>query len=157
MAAPKHFHGARAKCYIYDATTGLTRLVGIWNHFSYRVSYDVQASYILGRYSPAALTTTGVEPVSIDAGGWRIVDHGPFVEGRVTNLKDLLTQEYLVLKLYDRQTKEFVATIHGCLPTGYASGADSKALATMTLSYLGLLMDDESTQNDEASDAAQLP
>lgn len=154
---PKVMHGARAKVSIFDPSTGLAKIVGIWNQFSYNVTYDVQPSFILGRFSAAELTTTGVEPVAITAQGWRVVDHGPFVEGRLTNLKDLLFQEYLLLTVHDRQTGKAVATIRGCLPTGTSSTASAKQLQESTNTYLGLLMDDESTQNNEAADATDLP
>ena len=39
---------------------------------------DYSIQYILGLYSAAELTTTGVEPVSITAQGWRVIDHGPY-------------------------------------------------------------------------------
>jgi hypothetical protein len=155
--APKVMHGARAKVSIFDPTTGLAKIVGIWNNFSYNVVYDVQAAFILGRFSAAELVTTGVEPVSITAQGFRVVDHGPFVEGRLTNVKDLLFQEYLILSVIDRQTKKIVATIRGCLPTGTSSTLSAKQLQESTNTYQGLLMDDESTQNNEAADAADLP
>ena len=117
----------------------------------------MQPSFILGRYSAAELTTTGVEPVAITAQGWRVVDHGPMLEGGFTNVKDLLTQEYLLLQVFDRQTKKYVANIRGCLPTGFSSTVSAKQLQENTNTYLGLLMDDESMQNNEASDAADLP
>jgi len=149
--------GARAKVAIVDPATGTAKVVGIWNNFSYSVNYDVQPAFILGRFSAAELNTTGVEPVSITAGGWRVVDHGPFVEGKLTNVKDLLTQEYLVLTVVDRQTGKNIATIHGCLPTGFSSGLSARQLQESTNTYMGLLMDDESTVNTEAASAADLP
>lgn len=155
--AAKVMSGARAKVSIYDPTTGQAKVVGIWNNFSYSVNYDVQPAFILGRFSAAELSTTGVEPVAISASGWRVVDHGPFVEGRLTNLKDLLLQEYLVLSVIDRQTGKTVATIHGCLPTGTSTTLSARQLQESTNSYMGLLMDDESTVNTEAASAADLP
>lgn len=149
--------GARAKVSIYDPTTGLAKLVGIWNNFSYSVNYDVQPAFILGRYSAAELNTVGVEPVSITAGGWRVVDHGPFADGRLTNLADLLTQEYLELAVIDRQSGKTIAKIHGCLPTGFSSGLSARQLQESTNTYMGLLLDDESTVNTEASSASDLP
>lgn len=154
---PKVMNGARAKVFIVDPKTNKARVVGIWNNFSYQVTYDVQPAFILGRYSAAELITTGVEPVAITAQGWRVVDHGPFVDGALTNLKDLLLQEYLLLQVFDRQTKRYVANIRGCLPTGMSSTLSAKQLQESTNTYLGLLMDDESVQNNEASDAANLP
>ncbi len=152
---PKTMHGARAKVFLIDANGA--HLVGIWNNFSYNVSIDVQPSYILGRYSAAELTTTGVEPVSITAQGWRVIDFGPMKVGGITSVKDLLLQEYILLQVYDRQTKKVVANIKGCLPTGFSSTVSAKQLQENTNTYLGLLMDDESVIMSEAVDAADLP
>ncbi len=157
MAAPKVVHGARTKVGIYNPKTGQSRVVGIWNSFSYQVTYDVQPSFILGRYSAAELTTTGVEPVSITAQGWRVVDHDAFVEAGLTNLKDLLFQEYLVLTVVDRQTGKTIATIRGCLPTGNSETASAKQLQNQTSTFMGLLMDSETTAQTEAADASDLP
>lgn len=149
--------GARAKVYMVDRNTNETFLVGIWNSFSYQVTHDVQASFILGRYSAAELSTTGVEPVNITAQGWRVVNAGPFAKARLMNTKDLLTQEYLKLYVMDRQTGKNVAVIEYCLPTGTSSSVSAKQLQESTNTYLGLLLDDEDTENSEASDAADLP
>lgn len=154
--AAKVVHGARAKVFIVDGS-GNARVVGIWNNFSYGVTYDVQPAFILGRFSAGDLVTTAVEPVSITAQGWRVVDHGPWVEGGLSNIKDLLNQNFLLLQVYDRQTKKFIASVRGCLPTGTSSGASAKQLMELTNTYLGLLMDDESVANNEASDAASIP
>ena len=76
-----HVHGAMAKV----AIDGV--VVGIWTTFSYSVAFDVVPSFILGRYTPAALTTTGVEPVAITAGGWRVVNNSFFKVGGIPDLK----------------------------------------------------------------------
>lgn len=149
--------GARAKVSIYDPVSGQSKTVGIWNNFSYSVSIDVSPAFILGRYSAAELSTTAVEPVSITCSGWRVVGHGPYVEGRITPLDQLLTQEYIVLSVYDRQTGLAVATIHGCLPTGFSSTLSARQLQDSSNTYQGLLMDDESTINTEAASASDLP
>lgn len=153
---PKVMSGARAIVSIQgvDPATGsqYSQIVGIWNNFSYSVNYDVQPVFILGRYTPAELNTVGVEPVSITAGGWRIVDHGPFADGKLTNLKDLLHQEYLMLDVVDRQSGKHIATIQGCLPTGFSSGLSSRQLQETTNTYMGLLIGDESTVNPWTED-----
>jgi hypothetical protein len=154
---PKNMHGARARVHIIDRNTGQHIEVGIWNNFSYQVNYDVQPSFVLGRYSAAELTTTGVEPVSITAQGFRVVNHGPFETGRLTSVQTLLTQEYLRIYVLDRQTGKNVAVIDQCLPTGTSSTMSAKQLTESTCTYVGLLMDDESTDNAEAAGAADFP
>jgi hypothetical protein len=151
--AAKVISGARAKVLIVDPNTGKSGVIGIWNNFSYNMTVDVQPSFILGRYSAAALTTTGVEPVSITAQGWRIVNHGPFVDGHLMNIKDILKQESLMMQVIDRQTGAPIATIIGCYPTGTSSTVSAKQLMEMTNTYVGLLLSDESAENNEAGDS----
>lgn len=153
----KTVHGARAKVYIHDAKNPNGRPVGIWSHISFTVSMDVQPSFVLGRFTAAELTTTAVEPVSINAGGWRTIDHGVFVEAGVTNIKDLLTQASITMTVTDRQTGKVMAKIIGCLPTGYSQTLSARQLTEMNNSYMGLLASDESGDDTEAADAADLP
>lgn len=155
--AAKTMSGARAKIFLVDPTTNQATIVGIWSSISYHVTLNVSSVYILGRFSAAELVTTSYEPVSIQAQGWRSVGFGPYVAGRFTNLKNLLTQEYLLMQVYDRQTNQFVASIRGCLPTGFSVDYSSKQLSTLPCSYIGLLVDDESEVQEEAADAANYP
>lgn len=158
MAPPKTFHGGRAKISIQNLGDNSSTVIGIWTSFDYNVAYDVQAVYILGRFSAAELVTTGIEPVSIDCSGFKIVNHGFFKEGKLTPLVGLLNQEGLELTVTDRTGKIRVAVIHGCKPTGTSMSVSAKQLATGRNSYIGLLMDeDEEFFNDEASDTSVLP
>lgn len=157
MGAPNSMHGARARVSIFDPMTATTITVGTWASFGYRVVYDVLAIHILGRYSPAALVTVGVEPVSIDAGGWRSIDHGPYVDGMVRNIKDLLNEDYLLMTVEDRKTGKDVATIQGCLPTSFASQLTERQLMNTSNSYMGLLLGDESVVSSESAGATVLP
>lgn len=157
MAAPKVMSGARAIVNILDKNTGLPKAVGIFNSFSYGVTYDVQPAYILGRFSAAALDYTAVEPVNITAGGWRVIGHGPHTEGLLPNLKDLLTTEQITLIVVDRATNKKVASISGCRPTGYSTAVSARQLQEMTNTYMGLLVDDEDTINEEAAGSNELP
>ena len=158
MPAPKMMHGSRAKVCIVDAD-GKTRDIGIWSQFSYQVTYDVSPAFIIGRFGPAGLFTTGVEPVSITAQGYRVVDHGPYTEGRMTNLKDLLNQGDILIKVYGRADltgKKILAQIKGCLPTGTSSTVSAKQLQDSTNTYIGMLLEDESGDQGEVN-AASLP
>ena len=156
MAPPKVMSGARAKVAIYDPTLGPIT-IGIWNDFSYSVNYDVQPAFILGAYAPVEISTTGVEPVSITASGWRVVNHGPFTTGRLTPLQTLLKQEYLILTVIDRQTGLSIAIIHDCIPTGTSTTLSSRQLQTSSNTYMGRLMQDEDVDNAEDSTAATFP
>ena len=133
--------------------------MGIWTNLSYQVAMNVQAVFVLGRFSAAELVTTGVEPVTITAQGWRNIGHGPFTAegGSFTDLKDLLNQEDITLDIIDRQTNLHVATIKGCKPTGLSSAVTSKTLQEQTNTYLGLLYSDESGDQEEPAGSSDLP
>ena len=157
--AAKTVHGARAVVHIADPNSNTVRPIGIWNNFSYSVTYDVSPVNILGRFTAAELVTTGVEPVTITAQGFRMIDHGPYVDGRLTNLKDLLTQESLYLTVFDRQSGRMIAKISGCKPTGMSTTLSAKQLQETTTTYVGLIYDDDDLHpaNAEAPSATDLP
>lgn len=146
----KHVHGARAKVAING------QVVGIWTTFSFSFSLDVTPSFILGRFGPAALTTTGYEPVAITAGGWRVVDNSFFRVGGIPDLKSLLQQEDLLLTVIDRTTDKVLAEIKGCLPSGVSVNLSSKQLSDGTNSYLGMLLNTEDWEGEEVG-AVELP
>lgn len=158
MAAPKVMSGARAKFGIVDPATGQARYVGIFNNVSYGLTYDAQPAYILGRYSPAEIDYTAQEPVNITASGWRVIDHGAHAEAKVPALADLLTHEYLVLTIVDRQNPtRNIATFRNVRPTGYSTTISARNLEEVTVTFVGIFVDDESTQNAEHPTALDLP
>lgn len=154
---PKVMSGARAKVGVVDPNNGQLQVVGIYDNFSYGLQYDVSPAFILGRFTAASLDYTSVEPVNCTASGWRVVKHGAHVEGRVPNIKDLLTHEYIQIGVVDRQTLELVATIVDVRPTGYSTAFTARQLTQMTMSYMGILAGDEDTNNAEPADSTNLP
>lgn len=157
MAAPKVMSGARAKVGMIDPNTQQLRVVGIYDNFSYGLQLDVAPAFILGRFTAASLDYTSVEPISCTASGWRVVRHGAHVEGRVPNIKDLLHHEYIQIGVVDRQSLALVATVRDVRPTGYSSAFTARQLTQMTMSYMGIIVDDEDTDNSEPADSTDLP
>lgn len=155
--AAKICHGARALVSVTDPNTNQQRVVGIWNNFSYSVSYDVIPAYILGRFSAAELTTVGYAPVNITAGGYRVIDHGFQTEGAFTQLAQMLQQEYLTLSVLDRQTGKLVATISGCVPTATTASISARQLVEGSNTFMGLLYADEQFVDAESPTSAVLP
>lgn len=158
MAAPKIMSGARAKVGILDPATGIAQYIGIFNSISFGLTYDVQPAYILGRYSPAEIDYTAQEPVNCSASGWRVINHGAHVDGKVPNLRDLMRHEYLTITVIDRQdpTKN-MATIRKIRPTGYSTTLSARNLEEVTVTFMGIILDDESTANSEDPTAMDLP
>jgi hypothetical protein len=113
----KVIHGARCVVLV----NGLP--VGVFTSVSYGVNYSHQPIYILGRSGAAEIAMTGMDVVSVQAHGWRVLDHGPFA-GKGTNntsgtpvgqsdsqstgdvgmpkLQDLLTQGAISIAIVDK-------------------------------------------------------
>ena len=160
MAPPKVFHGARAIFQILDPNTGIPTTVGIFDNCSYSMTYTVQPAFILGRFSAAELGYTAQEPVNITCSGWRVVGHGPYADAHVPHLQDLLLADYITMQVVDRQTGNPIATFESVRPTGYNTSIQARQLESMTLNFVGLLIDDESGDNTESVTpvpAADLP
>lgn len=145
----KTLHGSRAQLMING------QIVGIYTSVSYRVRYDVNPVYILGRFSPAELVITGAEPVSVNCSGFRVVDNGPHKAGAVPKLQDLLEYEDVSLAIWDRQSKKIIMTVVNVTPTGYDQSIASRSLAEMSVEYLGLRLSDEDGEQEETAGATQ--
>lgn len=164
MTAARTMTGARAQLIVADPTTGTGKVVGIFNNISWGLAYDVQPIYVLGRYSPAETVYTAQESVSITATGFRVVGKGAHVSAKVPNLKDLMNHEYMELAVFDRQSTTsagngspvMIAKFHSVRPTGYSTSLSARGVEEITINFVGLLVDDESTENAELPLASDL-
>lgn len=149
--------GARAQLMIVDPNTGEGRVVGIFNNVSYGLTYGAEPIFLLGRYSPDEIVYTSQEAVAITASGWRVVDQGPHALAKVPKLADLLRHEYIELAIFDRQTNKRIAKIHSVRPTSYNTTLANRQPEEISITFMGLLVDDESTDNTELPGASTLP
>lgn len=149
--------GARAQLMIVDPNSGEGRVVGIFNNVSYGLTYGAQPIDLLGRYSPDEIVYTHQEAVSITASGWRVIGHGPHTAAKLPSLSELMNHEYLELAIFDRQTNQRIAKIHSVRPTGFNTSLANRQAEEMTITMLGLLVDDEDTVNAELPGASTLP
>lgn len=158
MAAPKVLSGARAKIGFLDPGSNQATFVGIFNTVSLGLSFDAQPAYILGRYSPADIDYTAQAPVSVNMSGYRVYGHGAHKDGRLPRLQDLLTADYLTVVIVDRQNPtRALHTIRNFRPTGYSTTISARNLEEISLSGVGILIDDEDTQNAESPGSMDLP
>lgn len=159
MAAAKVMTGARAQLMITDPNKGTGRVVGIFNNVSYGLTYVADPIFILGRYSPDELVYTSQEAVTVQASGWRVLDHGPHADASVPQLSDLLNHEYLELAIVDRNSTppRRIAMIHSVRPISYNASYVNRAASEISVTFMGLLVDDESTSNNELPSATKLP
>lgn len=148
----KTMTGARAQLIVADSTSKEGKVVGIFSNVSWGLALDQQPIYVLGRYSPAETVYTAQEAINVTATGFRAVDAGPHVSAKVPKLQDLMNHEYMELAVFDRQTNQRIAKIHSVRPTGYSTSVAARGIQEVTVNFIGLLVDDESTP-----DNAELP
>jgi len=149
--------GARAQLMIVDPNTGEGKVMGIFNNVSVGLTYGAEPIFLLGRYSPDEIVYTSQEAVTVEASGWRVVEFGPHVVAKVPQLSDLLLHEYIELAIFDRQTNERIAKIHSVRPTSWSTTISARQPEEIRVTFIGLLVDDESTTNAELPSASTLP
>jgi hypothetical protein len=169
MAPPKVVTGARVIVSIADANIGsanevnvpagvqATTICGTFDNCSYGVVYGIQAAPILGAMAPAELGYTHSEPVAISASAWRVVGAGPHVQGHVPTLQELLSHEYLVFTVTDRQTGKIIATLRDVRSGGYNTALQARQLESMTLNFMGRLPPEDETATVQAETPAPVP
>ena len=147
--APRVMSGARAKVSING------KVVGIFANISYALAYDAQPAYILGRYSAAEIDYTAQELVQVSASGFRVVNSGAHALASVPALDKLLNHEYVTIEIVDRQENKAIAIIRNVRPTGYSTSISARQLEEITVNFVGTLVDDESTKNEEHATAVK--
>lgn len=153
----KVMNGARAILGLVDPNSGAAGNVGVFNNVSYGLAYSAEPIYILGRYSPDEIVYTAQEAVTIQASGWRVIDEGPHVTMGMPTLSQLLNHEYLTLTILDRQTNKTIAKIHSVRPISYSTSISNRQVEEVSVTFMGLLVDDETKVNAELPTATTLP
>ena len=143
--------GGRAKLFVNN------QLVGIYETCTYNMNVGTEPIHLLGRYSPAEITPTSYEAVTISCSGFRVVGQGPHVLPGVPKLQDLLALEGVTIAIVDRQTKQAILTAIGCVANSYNGNHNARATSRITVNYTGLRISDESGPQDESADAVNLP
>jgi len=162
MASSKVLTGARCKVGVYSPATGQTQIVGLFNNVSYGLAFSAQEAYILGKYAPAEIDYTSQDAVHITASGWRVIGHGPHVDGALPVLQDLMDAEYIELAIIDRQLEAAggdgrIAKFRNVRVTGYSTSISARQQVEITMNFVGILVSDESAENFEHPTAASLP
>ena len=152
MAKAKVFTGARAKVYVDDI------LVGLFDSCTYAINVGAEPIHILGRYSPAEITQTSYEAVTVNCSGFRIIGNGGHVLPKFPKLQDLLQLETITLAMIDRQSTDNkpIMAVQNCIPINYSTGANAKATSRIQVTYLGTHHFDEAGEQDEG-DGVNLP
>ncbi len=151
-----------ARCKVYIGASGSTdtqnsQPVGIFNSISYGLTYDALPVFILGRYSAAEIDYTAQDVIGITCSGWRVVNHGAHADGQLPKLQDLLNADYISMIVEDRKTGAKLASITSVRPTGYSTTISARQLEEITVNFVGILVSDETAENDEAAGSTDLP
>lgn len=132
-------------------------VVGLFESCSYGANIGVEAIHILGRFSAAEITPTSYEAISVNCNGFRVINQGVHVLPAFPKLQDLLALGTVTLSIRDRQTGELIMTAIGCVPTTYNSGPNARSTTRISITYMGLVLSDESGDQSESAGAADLP
>ncbi len=164
QTAPKVMSGARAKLNIVDPNTGSTHAVGLFSNVSYHLTYETAPAFVLGRFAAVEVDYTSMDLIPITASGFRVIEHGPWVEAGLPKLQELLLSEYLTLDIFDRQAEALgdtaakpIAHFNNVRCTGFSTTISARNLEEITCSFVALTMDDESAANAEHSSAPAWP
>jgi hypothetical protein len=152
MSKAKVFTGARAIIKVDNVP------VGIFDSCTYAVNVGAEAIHILGRYSPAEITQTSYEAVTVNCSGFRIIGNGGHVLPKMPKLQDLLNLENVTLSMIDRQNPngDPIMDVKNCIPISYSTGANAKATSRIQVTYMGTHTSDEAGAQDEGG-ATNLP
>jgi hypothetical protein len=166
VANAKTMHGARAILSIQGIfgtaidsaqTAEKVTKVGIFSDVHYSVAYQAEPVYILGRYSPAEIVYTAMDMVRVSCSGWRVIGNDVNTVAGFPKLQDLLKNTSdLTLTIYDRQSGKQVATIKQCKPVSYRTSSTSKTLQTITVDFVGLIVDEDEQSVKNAEDASAM-
>lgn len=151
MAESEVFTGARAVLKIGGS------VVGVFSRASYSIMYDVAPAFVLGRYAAAELTYVGAEPVSVDAVGFRLIDNGAHVQGKVPKLQDLLNHNSIELEIVDRETSTTILKVIHVRPVGYSSDIAARSQVEMSIRFVGIRAEDESGPQSEPAGSVATP
>ena len=136
---------------------GVPHVVGIFETCTFNRSYGTEAIHLLGRYSPAEITYTSAEAVTLSCSGFRVVDSGVHTFPAVPLVQDLLTFEGLEVTVTDRLSGKVILTAHNVAPNGDNGNHNARATSRVTVNYIGTVMDDEDGTQTESALATNLP
>jgi len=143
-------HGARAQLIVNG------KIVGLFTSCQWGLNYDAIPNYILGRFSPAEITYTGQEAISVNATGFRVISNGAHVAAGMPKLQELMTFQDISLAIFDRQTGLQVMTVVGVKPISYSTGVAARSVSDFSVAFMGLKLSDESGSQDEQPGASDL-
>jgi len=143
--------GARARVKVAG------QYIGVFDSCSYGGNIGTEPIHTLGRYSPAEISVTSYEAVSVSCSGFRIIDQGVHTLPAAPKLQDLLNFESIQLEVEDRKTGKTIAIVKNCVPSNWGENQQAKGTTRFNITYVGTVLSDESGDQDESSGASTFP
>jgi hypothetical protein len=151
MAQQKTMTGARAKVKIDGV------VIGVYDSCQYGANIGTEPIHILGRYSAAEISVNSYEAVQVSCSGFRIIDQGVHVLPAAPQLQDLLRLETIQLEVEDRKSGKLIMIVKNCVAQNWGEGQQAKGTTRFNISYIGTVLSDESGDQVESDEPADLP
>lgn len=133
------------------------KVVGIFDSCTYTVTMGTEAVHVCGRSSPAEVSITSQEAVSVQCTGFRLVEFSAYTLPMAPKLQDLLSLEDVTISITDRSTGKNVLIVSGCKVSGHSGGVHAKSLSRISISYIGTKVEMEDSSQQEAPNSVDLP
>ncbi len=158
---PQTLHGARC---IVHITADKDTPVGVFNSVSYSMGITVVPIEVLGSLLPVELCQTSEDVVQITCSGFRVLNAGPYADGKVPLVKDLLKYDGVTLAIYDRQGNKNdtggplspILTVQNAKCTGYRTTHNAKGVSDLEITYMGIVARDENSGANDPSKASDM-
>lgn len=147
--------GARAKIKVGSGNDA--KVVGLFDSCQYGANLGNEAVHILGRYSASEISITSYEAIQVQCSGFRVVDQGVHLLPQAPKLQDLLKLERISLEIEDRFSGKTIMSVNECVAVNWGEGQQAKATSKFSITYMGLVLSDESGEQNETEDPADLP
>lgn len=151
MAQQQTMTGARAKVRVNG------EVVGLFDSCQYGATIGTEPVHILGRYSAAEISITSYEVVQVSCSGFRVIDQGVHVLPAAPTLDQLLAFETVQLEIEDRKSGKNIMIVKNCVPNNWGEGQQAKGTTRFNITYQGVVLSDESGDQDESAGATNLP
>jgi hypothetical protein len=143
-------NGAEVKVFVDN------ELVGLYENVNWSSNIGTEAIYTLGRFGAHEINVTSHEPISVNCGGFRILDQGVHKLPKFPKLQDLLGLGRVTLTVTDRSSGKALFTVINAVANAYSGGFQAKATSRFQVTYTGTASFEEDGAQSEG-DAVNLP
>jgi hypothetical protein len=156
---PNTIHGARCIVRI-KGEDDKDLEVGVFNSVSYSIGITVIPIEVLGSLLPVELVQTGQDVVQVTCSGFRALNAGPYSDGKVPLVQDLLRYDGVTLSILDRQKAESkpaitqqLLVVKNAKCTGYRTTHNAKGVSDLEITYMGIVATDEKATDTTMKDS----